>query len=270
MLQVLGVQGGPGAAAGSAPLLQLGLLARGGLQAATPTLGQCRGPIPAPARRGGRCRLYRPGCGCLGEGRSPEPAAGPGVAGERERLWGAALGVSLGAGGGCPGTHPGEAGFGAGPRSPRQLSPCHPVQAVPGEVSPQDGYVLLLALLSIFIGGTLVLLSGILIVCRRCCEADRRHSRCGWATGTGDAAVRGVCGTLSGTRGGPARVTADPPLPAEPAMTLRKPTPPTWTTRSQPRVSATVGPEVLPWPASDYPPVRPAAPPAAPPAPRWG
>ncbi|XP_035164569.1 voltage-dependent calcium channel beta subunit-associated regulatory protein [Oxyura jamaicensis] len=50
-------------------------------------------------------------------------------------------------------------------------------QAVPGEVSPQDGYVLLLALLSIFIGGTLVLLSGILIICRRCCEADRRHSR---------------------------------------------------------------------------------------------
>lgn len=49
--------------------------------------------------------------------------------------------------------------------------------ALPGEVSPQDGYVLLLALLSIFIGGTLVLLSGILIVCRRCCEADRRHSR---------------------------------------------------------------------------------------------
>ncbi|NXX35866.1 CBARP protein, partial [Nicator chloris] len=40
-----------------------------------------------------------------------------------------------------------------------------------------DGYVLLLALLSIFIGGTLVLLSGILIICRRCCEADRRHSR---------------------------------------------------------------------------------------------
>ncbi|KAM8794960.1 voltage-dependent calcium channel beta subunit-associated regulatory protein [Eudromia elegans] len=47
---------------------------------------------------------------------------------------------------------------------------------VPG-ASPQDGYVLLLALLSIFIGGTLVLLSGILILCRRCCEAERRHSR---------------------------------------------------------------------------------------------
>lgn len=43
--------------------------------------------------------------------------------------------------------------------------------------------MLLLALLSIFIGGTLVLLSGILIICRRCCEADRRHSRwVGWAT----------------------------------------------------------------------------------------
>ncbi|XP_044854273.1 voltage-dependent calcium channel beta subunit-associated regulatory protein isoform X3 [Mauremys mutica] len=48
---------------------------------------------------------------------------------------------------------------------------------VPSEVNTQDGYVLLLVLLSIFIGGTLVLLSGILIICRRCCETDRRHSR---------------------------------------------------------------------------------------------
>ncbi|XP_074834042.1 voltage-dependent calcium channel beta subunit-associated regulatory protein [Carettochelys insculpta] len=48
---------------------------------------------------------------------------------------------------------------------------------VPGEVNTQDGYVLLLVLLSIFIGGTLVLLSGILIVCRRCCDTDRRRSR---------------------------------------------------------------------------------------------
>ncbi|XP_050789849.1 voltage-dependent calcium channel beta subunit-associated regulatory protein isoform X1 [Gopherus flavomarginatus] len=48
---------------------------------------------------------------------------------------------------------------------------------VPGEVNTQDGYVLLLVLLSIFIGGTLVLLSGILIICRQCCETDRRHSR---------------------------------------------------------------------------------------------
>ncbi|XP_070787962.1 voltage-dependent calcium channel beta subunit-associated regulatory protein [Pituophis catenifer annectens] len=51
------------------------------------------------------------------------------------------------------------------------------VTTVPGEVSPQDGYVLLLVLLSIFIGGTLVLLFGVLIVCRRCCETDQRHSR---------------------------------------------------------------------------------------------
>ncbi|MBN3309756.1 CBARP protein, partial [Amia calva] len=40
-----------------------------------------------------------------------------------------------------------------------------------------DGYVLLLVLLSIFIGGTLVLLSGLLVICRRCCEGDRRYSR---------------------------------------------------------------------------------------------
>ncbi|NXC22168.1 CBARP protein, partial [Corythaeola cristata] len=40
-----------------------------------------------------------------------------------------------------------------------------------------DGYAPPLALLSIFIGGTLVLLSGPPLICRRCCEADRRHSR---------------------------------------------------------------------------------------------
>ncbi|KAJ6655142.1 hypothetical protein lerEdw1_005619 [Lerista edwardsae] len=51
------------------------------------------------------------------------------------------------------------------------------VTTVPDEVNTQDGYVLLLVLLSIFIGGTLVLLFGILIVCRRCCETDHRHSR---------------------------------------------------------------------------------------------
>lgn len=107
-----------------------------------------------------------------------------------------------------------------------------PRQAVPGEVSPQDGYVLLLALLSIFIGGTLVLLSGILIICRRCCEADRRHSR--WAGG--DAAVSAVCGTARRV-GGAGPGTSDPPPPAEPAMTPRKPTPLTWMTRSQRRVS---------------------------------
>ncbi|XP_077187560.1 voltage-dependent calcium channel beta subunit-associated regulatory protein isoform X2 [Paroedura picta] len=51
------------------------------------------------------------------------------------------------------------------------------VTTVPSEVTSQDGYVLLLVLLSLFIGGTLVLLFGVLIICRHCCETDRRHSR---------------------------------------------------------------------------------------------
>uniref|UniRef100_A0A8C7CXB3 CACN subunit beta associated regulatory protein n=1 Tax=Oncorhynchus kisutch TaxID=8019 RepID=A0A8C7CXB3_ONCKI len=40
----------------------------------------------------------------------------------------------------------------------------------------QNGYVLLLVLLSIFLGGTLVLLSVILIVSRRCCDGDRSYN----------------------------------------------------------------------------------------------
>ncbi|KAJ8277309.1 hypothetical protein GJAV_G00073820 [Gymnothorax javanicus] len=48
------------------------------------------------------------------------------------------------------------------------------VPAVPGK---QDSYVLLLVLLSIFLGGILVVLSVLLIICRRCCEGDRRYSR---------------------------------------------------------------------------------------------
>ncbi|XP_066504164.1 voltage-dependent calcium channel beta subunit-associated regulatory protein isoform X2 [Hoplias malabaricus] len=48
---------------------------------------------------------------------------------------------------------------------------------LPLEPGGQDGYVLLLVLLSIFLGGTLVLLSVLLIVCRRCCEGDPRYAR---------------------------------------------------------------------------------------------
>ncbi|KAL7855156.1 hypothetical protein SRHO_G00173460 [Serrasalmus rhombeus] len=48
---------------------------------------------------------------------------------------------------------------------------------LPLEPGGQDGYVLLLVLLSIFLGGTLVLLSVLLIACRRCCEGDRRYTR---------------------------------------------------------------------------------------------
>uniref|UniRef100_A0A8C1JGW2 CACN subunit beta associated regulatory protein b n=1 Tax=Cyprinus carpio TaxID=7962 RepID=A0A8C1JGW2_CYPCA len=47
---------------------------------------------------------------------------------------------------------------------------------VPLSSGTQNGYVLLLVLLSIFVGGTLVLLSVLLIVCRRCCEGDRCHA----------------------------------------------------------------------------------------------
>lgn len=51
-------------------------------------------------------------------------------------------------------------------------------QGVPFEPGKQqDGYVLLLVLLSIFLVGTLVLLSVILIVSRRCCDGDRRYNR---------------------------------------------------------------------------------------------
>ncbi|XP_076880550.1 voltage-dependent calcium channel beta subunit-associated regulatory protein-like isoform X2 [Brachyhypopomus gauderio] len=44
----------------------------------------------------------------------------------------------------------------------------------PGE---QDGYVLLLVLLSIFLGGSLVLLSVLLITCRRFCDGDRLYAQ---------------------------------------------------------------------------------------------
>jgi hypothetical protein len=52
------------------------------------------------------------------------------------------------------------------------------LQGVPFEPGKQqNGYVLLLVLLSIFLGGTLVLLSVILIVSRRCCDGDRNYNR---------------------------------------------------------------------------------------------
>ncbi|KAG9486272.1 hypothetical protein GDO78_006595 [Eleutherodactylus coqui] len=48
--------------------------------------------------------------------------------------------------------------------------------AAPGAPT-QDGYVLLLVLLSIFIGGTLLLIIGVLILCRRCYDSRLRLSR---------------------------------------------------------------------------------------------
>ncbi|XP_048832377.1 voltage-dependent calcium channel beta subunit-associated regulatory protein-like [Brienomyrus brachyistius] len=47
---------------------------------------------------------------------------------------------------------------------------------IPQEPDKQDGYVLLLVLLSVFVGGALVLLSVTLIVCRHCCKGDRCFS----------------------------------------------------------------------------------------------
>ncbi|XP_044311841.1 voltage-dependent calcium channel beta subunit-associated regulatory protein [Varanus komodoensis] len=54
------------------------------------------------------------------------------------------------------------------------------IETVPGEVgSDEDGYVHLLVFLSIFASGTLVILCGVLIICRYCCETERRQSRAG-------------------------------------------------------------------------------------------
>jgi len=41
-----------------------------------------------------------------------------------------------------------------------------------------DNYVLLVVVMSLFVGGALVVLSGVLLLCRRCWEAHRRFNRC--------------------------------------------------------------------------------------------
>lgn len=58
----------------------------------------------------------------------------------------------------------------------------HPVPLTP---SPQaepdpilDNYVLLVVVMSLFIGGTLVVLSGVLLLCKRCWEVHQRFNRC--------------------------------------------------------------------------------------------
>lgn len=52
---------------------------------------------------------------------------------------------------------------------------CH--QDVPVSAGQVENYVLLLVLLSVFAGGTLVLLSLLLLFCHRCCMGGRRYSR---------------------------------------------------------------------------------------------
>ncbi|KAJ8387783.1 hypothetical protein AAFF_G00150840 [Aldrovandia affinis] len=49
--------------------------------------------------------------------------------------------------------------------------------ALPENPGVQDSYVLLLVLLSVFLGGMLVLLFVLLIICHRCCDGNRRYSR---------------------------------------------------------------------------------------------
>ncbi|XP_044943812.1 voltage-dependent calcium channel beta subunit-associated regulatory protein isoform X4 [Mustela putorius furo] len=64
----------------------------------------------------------------------------------------------------------------AGPQRPRPavLTPAGP-QAEPDPIL--DNYVLLVVVMSLFVGGTLVVLSGVLLVCRRCWEAYPRFNR---------------------------------------------------------------------------------------------
>lgn len=130
-----------------------------GVQAPTPALGL--GSCPCP------CSVWGPPAAVALVKAGPQSR-------QQARGWRGSRSIS---GEGVSPTPRWGRGWAVNPPLPAQ--PLCLAQAVPGEVSPQDGYVLLLALLSIFIGGTLVLLSSILIICRRCCEADRQHSR--WA-----------------------------------------------------------------------------------------
>ncbi|XP_032702925.1 voltage-dependent calcium channel beta subunit-associated regulatory protein isoform X5 [Lontra canadensis] len=57
---------------------------------------------------------------------------------------------------------------------PAVLTPAGP-QAEPDPIL--DNYVLLVVVMSLFVGGTLVVLSGVLLVCRRCWEAHPRFNR---------------------------------------------------------------------------------------------
>lgn len=51
-----------------------------------------------------------------------------------------------------------------------------PTQAEPDPIL--DNYVLLVVVMSLFVGGTLVVLSGVLLLCKRCWEVHQRFNRC--------------------------------------------------------------------------------------------
>lgn len=99
----------------------------------------------------------------------------------------------------------------------------------PGQV---ENYVLLLVLLGVFAGGTLVLLSLLLLFCHRCCTGGRRYSRCEAASGTNartDSASFSVFVF---------KLTLETRILSGPATTLRRPTPPTPKTLSPLKVGA--------------------------------
>ncbi|XP_062843946.1 voltage-dependent calcium channel beta subunit-associated regulatory protein [Trichomycterus rosablanca] len=60
---------------------------------------------------------------------------------------------------------------------PLQTSLTENATDVPVASARQENYALLLVMLSMFAGGTLVLLSVLLICCHRCCQSGRRYSR---------------------------------------------------------------------------------------------
>lgn len=56
-----------------------------------------------------------------------------------------------------------------------------PVPSTPTQAEPDpilDNYVLLVVVMSLFVGGTLVVLSGVLLLCKRCWEVHQRFNRC--------------------------------------------------------------------------------------------
>lgn len=138
----------------------------------------------------------------------------------------------------------------------------HPARGA--DLSPQaepdpilDNYVLLVVVMSLFIGGTLVVLSGVLLLCKRCWEVHQRFNRCmPW--------------------GPPHRPARRAPHPRSPLLACpsssgpwkkqRRPPRPTWTTApTRYKVRGPRGPQHPAAPDCPPPPPRPAPrPPARP------
>lgn len=68
-----------------------------------------------------------------------------------------------------------EIGWSGPPESRQDLTSATP-QAEPDPIL--DNYMLLVVVMSLFVGGTLVVLSGVLLLCRRCWEVHQGFNRC--------------------------------------------------------------------------------------------